>query len=116
MRNPDIEVIFMRNPDIEAIITTIKTEEGGRKHPFFNGYRPDHLIKDDYLTCGFHNYYDKEFIPLGESQLGTITFITPEAYPNCLWEGKVINIQEGCRIVGYATVTKIFNELLRLIE
>lgn len=24
---------------------------------------------------------------------GTITFITPEAYPNCLWVGKEIDIQ-----------------------
>lgn len=54
-----------------------------------------------------------ELIPLGESALGTITFISPEEYPNCLWEGKVINIQEGSRVVGYATVTKIFNEILR---
>ena len=106
----------MREPDIEAIISTVKTEDGGRVHPFFIGYRPDHLIKDDYLTCGVHYYYDKELIPIGESALGTITFLTPEAYPNCLWEGKVINIQEGSRIVGYATVTRIFNEMLRVKE
>ncbi|MEN2775321.1 hypothetical protein ABCY62_09820 [Acetivibrio clariflavus] len=52
----------------------------------------------------------------GETVTGTITFITPEAYPHCLWEGKVINIQEGNKIIGYAKVTKVMNELLKIEE
>jgi hypothetical protein len=28
-------MIVMREPDIEAIIISIKTEDGGRTHPFF---------------------------------------------------------------------------------
>lgn len=61
-------------------------------------------------------YYDRESVRIGESVLGAIAFITPEAYPHCLWEGKKITIQEGNKVVGYATVVKIFNELLRLVE
>jgi len=99
-------------PDIEAIMNFIKSEEGGRECPVFSGYRPAHLVKEDYLTTGIHNYYDREKVELGEDVLGTITFISPEAYPNCLWVGKVIKIQEGSHIVGYAKVTKIFNSLL----
>jgi len=45
--------------------------------------------------------------------LGTITFISPEIYPQALWMGKVLRIQEALKIVGYAEVTKIINELLR---
>lgn len=45
--------------------------------------------------------------------LDSITFVTPKEYPHCLWEGKNINIQEGNRVVGYAVVTKIFNDLLK---
>ncbi len=98
----------MREPDIEAMITCL------RQTPFHTGYRPHHLVNDEYLTTGTHTYCDKNFISYGESTLGTITFITPEAYPHCLWEGKKIPIQEGSRVVGYAIVMKIFNELLRL--
>lgn len=43
---------------------------------------------------------------------GTITFISPEAYPACLWIGKKIAMYEGENIVGYATVTNIFNSIL----
>ena len=85
----------MRAPDIEAVITFLKTEEGGRNSPYSSGYRPAHLVKDDYLTTGTHNYFGKDEVLPGETVTGTITFITPEAYPHCLWKGKVINIQEG---------------------
>jgi len=77
-----------------------------------NGYRPAHLVKDDYLTSGVHRYYDLDEVPPGGVAKGTITFLTPEAYPSCLWVGKRINIQEGAEIVGYATISKIFNPVL----
>ncbi|MBP2655681.1 MAG: hypothetical protein H6Q73_3250 [Firmicutes bacterium] len=99
-------------PDIEAIISFIRTEDGGKSHPVFNGYRPAHLVKEDYLTTGVHHYNGREKVELGEEVVGTITFISPEAYPGCLWLGKVISIQEAFHVVGYAKVTKIFNKIL----
>lgn len=101
--------------DIEAKITLIKSNEKGQgKHrPVYSGYRPAHLIREDYLTTGDHYYYEDVVLQPGETVMGTITFISPEVYPRTLWIGKVIRIQEASRIVGYATVTQIFNELLR---
>lgn len=52
-------------------------------------------------------------VPTNGIAKGTITFLSPEAYPHSLWIGKKIGIQEGARVVGYATITKIFNPLLR---
>ena len=43
---------------------------------------------------------------------GTITFITPESYPNCLKIGSVIPIYDFPNIIGYATVTKLLNPIL----
>ena len=97
-KKPDVEVKFEFN--------------GTRKHPALNGYRPAHLVTTDYLTTGVHHYYGQDMVGPNETAKGTITFITPEAYPHCLWVGKKINIQEGGRIVGYATITKIFNPIL----
>lgn len=99
-RLPDIEVVFEFN--------------FVRKKPAFDGYRPAHLVQGDYLTSGIHHYYGVEMVFPGETVKGTITFITPEIYPHCLWIGKKIKIQEGSRIVGYATVTDIYNSILRL--
>ena len=99
-RLPDVEVLFEFN--------------GTRKKSALDGYRPAHLITDDYLTTGIHHYYGVESVLPNGTAHGTITFLSPEAYPHCLWIGKRINIQEGARIVGYATITSIFNQLLEL--
>ncbi|WNS45335.1 hypothetical protein [Paenibacillus sp. MMS20-IR301] len=101
-------------PHIEAKITLFKSDGqgNGRLTSACSGYRPAHLIKDDYLTTGIHQYYGDVFAQPGETVMGTITFITPEYYPRTLWIGKCIRIQEGARIVGQAEVTQIFNELL----
>ena len=83
-----------------------------RKTPAISGYRPDHLVMDDYLTTGIHQYFDVNQVAPGETVYGTITFITPEYYPHCLYDGKIIPFFEGKRIVGTATVQKILNPLL----
>lgn len=98
-RCPDVEVTFRFN--------------GTRRGPAADGYRPAHRVREDYLTTGVHHYFGvSEVSPDGEAR-GTITFITPEAYPACLWAGKEIPIQEGERIVGAATVEKVLNPILQ---
>ena len=51
-------------------------------------------------------------VPADGTARGTITFITPEAYPASLWVGKILDIQEGGRIVGTAVVEKVLNPVL----
>lgn len=100
--SPDVEVVFKFN--------------GARRGPAYSGYRPAHLIKDDYLTTGVHNYVKPSIaLPISEV-FGTIKFITPEVYPHCLWIGKIINIQEGKKIVGSAEIIKILNPILESEE
>ena len=106
----EIMTIFEQSPDVEVIFEF----NGSRKYPARDGYRPHHLVNDVYLTTGVHHFYGVDSVPPDGIAKGTITFLSPEAYPHCLWIGKKINIQEGARIVGYATITKIFNPLLCL--
>ena len=80
------------------------------------GYRPNHLVKDDYLTCGVQKYYDTDRLEYGKPALGTITFLAPYHYMRSLWVGKKISVQEGATVVGYATVKKIFNKHLEKKE
>ena len=100
--------IFNRLPDVEAIFRF----SGTRSRPYADGYRPAHRVTDNYLTTGVHHYNYTKFVPSDGTATGTITFLTPEAYPHCLWEGKTIAIHEGDHIVGYATITKVLNPLL----
>lgn len=94
-------------PDVEVIFEFI----GCKKESLYEGYRPAHLICENYLTTGVHAYYNLENDTSRELK-GTITFISPEDYPRCLWIGKKITMYEGQSMVGYATVTKIFNSIL----
>ncbi|MGV3757856.1 MAG: hypothetical protein ACO1QS_20940 [Verrucomicrobiota bacterium] len=102
----------MSNPDVEAEITLLPTIESGRKSPVWSGYRPSHKVRDDYLTTGVHQYIGCDKVLPGQTVHGTISFFSPEAYPHCLWVGRVIDIQEGNRVVGRARITKIMNTLL----
>lgn len=99
-------------PDIEAIVFFLPTSEGGKARAVMSGYRPNHLVKEDYLTSGHHEYLDKQLVAPGESATAQIWFLAPEQYPHTMWVGANIPVQEGARLVGYAKVTKVFNELL----
>ena len=104
-----MESILTRPPDAEVTFRF----NGTRRGPSADGYRPAHRIREDYMTTGVHYYFDaKEVAPNGTAR-GTITFITSEAYPHTLWEGKTIDICEGERIVGTATVEKVLNPMLK---
>lgn len=91
-----------RSPDVEAILEFNGTGKGSA----IDGYRPAHLVTDNYLTTGV-NYYNVKSVPQNGTAKGTIIFISPEFCSHCLCIGKKINVQEGNRIVGYATITDI---------
>ncbi len=99
-----------RPPDVEAYFEF----NGTRKSPLYDGYRPQHFINDQYLSSGMHHYFDVACVPPDGTAHGTITLLSLEEYPACMWPGRRINVQEGARIVGYATITKVLHPLLAL--
>ena len=103
----------MRDPDVEAEITLRSSSAGGRKTPALTGYRPQHRVLPEYFTTGVHDYLGAPAVSPGGSVLGTITFITPEAYPHSLNVGDIIEISEGSRVVGHARILRILNPLLQ---
>lgn len=98
--------------DVKALVSLLPIEKGGRKNGASDGYRPQHLVADNILISGVHTYLNNGYVLPGTSSLALIKFIAPENHPNCLWIGKVINLQEGSRIIGYAEIEHIFNPLL----
>lgn len=91
------------NKDVEAIFYFAKGKLT------LSGYRPAHLIREDYLTTGLHEYTER----LSDRKaIGTITFISPEVYPHTLWVGKRVPFFEGNCRVGYAVITKVLNPIL----
>ena len=60
------KTIFDQKPDVEVLFEFI----GTRKNPAADGYRPHHLITDNYLTTGVHHYYEvATVLPDGDGSL-----------------------------------------------
>lgn len=106
--NPDWD------PDVLADFYLFPLSESERKFQCLNGYRPVHKVKEDYLTTGQHFYLETGKVEPGSSQKTFIKFITPEAYPNSLWIGRIIDVQESSKIIGRATILEIYNKILEL--
>lgn len=99
--------IYERTPDVEVVFEF----NGTRTRKIYDGFRPLHMLNNQ-LTSGLHHYFGTDEIEPDGSVSGTITFISPEDYPNCLSVGSVIAIYDLPNIIGHATVTKILNPIL----
>lgn len=84
--------------------------------PVMSGYRPRHLLHENYQSSGIHTYPDRELVNPDEPTPVQVRLISPEAYPCCLWEGRALSILEGARLVGTLTVGRIINESLRVLS
>lgn len=97
-------------PDVEAIFEFMED----KRKKLYDGYRPAHLVYANCLTTGLHSYYNLD--DDSNKQLkGTITFVSPEDYPACLWIGKRLAMYEGKEIIGYAVITCIFSPILSVV-
>jgi elongation factor Tu len=106
---------FHRPPDAETLMEFLPTFEGGKERSVRSGYRPLHLVAGGLLTSGHHEYIDKVSVAPGESAKAQIWFLSPEHDPDCIWEGRVIRVQKGSRLVGHSTIMKVFDALLAKI-
>ena len=98
-------------PDLEG---TLQLFAEGRRTPAASGYRPHHVIHENYWTTGIITFLDRELASPGDTLPVAVKFITPEVYPRCIWEGRDISVQEADRKIGILTVTRILNESLRV--
>jgi translation elongation factor EF-Tu-like GTPase len=92
--------------DVEAEITYLTTEEGGRRKPGFNGYRPQFRY-DGHDWDAIHTYPDVELVMPGQTATAYLSFISPECHVGRLFPGKKFEICEGARVVGRGRITKI---------
>lgn len=97
--------------DFEGVFTLFASV---RTQAPLSGYRPQHAIHENYLTSGEHTYLHCQALEPGHSAEVAVRLSTPEVYPQCLWEGRVLQVSEGLRVVGSVKVTKIMTESLRV--
>lgn len=88
----------------------------GRRRRVLDGYRPHYRIRPDYHTSAQHRFLDAAEVHSGESVEAEVWLLTPERYPGTLWVGRRLDISEGARPVGFATVLEVFNPILLGVE
>lgn len=76
------------------------------------GYRPIYEVMPDYWTSVHHEFETDAGVSTGGSAIAEVWFINPDAYPGTLWPGRVLNVAEGSRAVGKATIERVFDPRL----
>jgi elongation factor Tu len=87
----------------EAEVYILKADEGGRKTPFQNGYRPQFYFRTTDVTGTVTLPADKEIVMPGDNVKVTVELITKIA----MEEKLRFAIREGGHTVGSGVVTKI---------
>lgn len=106
--------VFLKIHEFEAEVVFLTTAEGGRINPPLTGYRPDHNFGLDTLNCAQHEYPENTLVEFGKPVLTKMRLLAPEFQSNRLYIGFKFTVQEGGRIVGNGTITKIIDETLVL--
>jgi translation elongation factor EF-Tu-like GTPase len=96
---------------IEARIFVRSTADGGRRHPVFSGYRASFWLgrredgRSAYNDAGVYLKVGEELAP-GQTGEAWLIPLRPEFWGH-LRVGDVIEMSEGERVVGTATVTAV---------
>ncbi len=87
----------------ESEVYVLSKDEGGRRTPFFTGYRPQFFFETTDVTGNVELPSDVEMVMPGDNVNLIVTLICPIA----MEEGQRFAIREGGRTVGAGVVTKI---------
>lgn len=96
--------------DIQALVTNNKST----RNCFSNGILLPHVIINGTTTTGKHEYLNGQDLKYNETTLANISFLNPSNYPNTIYIGMRISLTNGIHEIGYAVVTEIYNELLKI--
>lgn len=98
---------------VSARITMKTTEEGGRKHGFKSGYRPNHVfvlpedLKKLTAYMGAIEFSDQELIEAGESKVVTVKFVKTPDIDKYISIGQKWFINEGPKTLGFGEIINI---------
>lgn len=96
-----------------ALLTYLKTEDGGRKTPAVSGYRPG--IKFSFhndLFTGAQKFIDVEFAFPGDVINAEITLLNPEYFKGKIYEGLDFGFYEGPNLIGRGIIKRILDPAL----
>jgi len=97
-------------PHFLALLTFIKSEDGGRKTPALSGYRPGikFPFHDGFFT-GVQTFIDAELAFPGDVINAEIALLNTEYFKGKIYEGLDFDFFEGSNLIGHGVIKKILN-------
>ncbi|CAG9191469.1 hypothetical protein PSP6_110016 [Paraburkholderia tropica] len=103
-----------RQPDLIVNFTLTEHRSDGSLKEVVSGYRPTYKVRAGYWSSAHHEFVYAATVCTGQQCEAEVWLLSPEAYPHTFWLGRRVEVVEGARIVGVASVLKIVNPLLEL--
>jgi len=99
----------MKRPDLEIKMKVLSEVEGGRKTPFFDGYRGQFYYDNSDWDANY-TILDKQMAVPGEEVNLKVKTRSQEIHYGKFEIGKAIKIREGNRTIAKGEVTKVLNQ------
>ncbi len=93
-----------------AILSLFPTENGGRKKPVYNHYRPSFAFNTLQHFSGEISFIDKEELQPGETANAIIKLLPSRHIRQNLKSGDSFSILEGDKVVGSGVIQQIEQE------
>ena len=91
---------------VNAELFVVPESDGGRRSPFFSGYRPQFFFDGVHNDCVI-TILNGDEMGGGDSGPVALTFFRPELQSGRLAVGDTFCIAEGARVVCRGTITRI---------
>lgn len=103
----------MKRPDLEIEMKILSEKEGGRKTPFFDGYRGQFYYSNSDWDANYKIVDKKEAVP-GENVKLRVQTSSREIHYGKFEIGTQVKIREGNRTIAEGTVSKVLNQKFEL--
>lgn len=92
---------------VDARVELLPTAAGGKTRPIYEGYSPNHKLKDGLFCMGRFASVEGGQISPGESALVEIKFVVIDSLRDLFKEGLTWDIHEGSKRVGTGQVLSV---------
>lgn len=93
-----------------AILTLLPTENGGRKRPIYDSYRPSFSFSSKNHISGEISFPDHDIVEPGTTAVANVKLLPSKHIPQNLKSGDAFTILEGNNLVGTGVIQHMLKD------